>query len=301
MSLPKKSNKWRKVLYEIQDVPDNYVDESFLTEMRKNVYVRKYEYWDLVRQIEVITQQLCTVSCLIVSWWLMDEGMFTPTTLLKMLFPVSMLGFCLYLYLTTQQGERFQALYSNAKTTIVVLCLTDFLSPILKTLTHTISTDTIYAMSVFMILGHLLFHDYGSDAAPISRAVSLNMSLFSSVCLASRLDSSEHVFTLVILALFLFGFWPMLQRTLRRETPWFMDPFTILFTVATFLLLMLIHLYVSVLFLFLIVFINFICPILLMSLQMHKNNIYGPWDEAVIDPDSPRRFSQKVNTKNKTD
>lgn len=28
--------KWRKILYEHQNVPDNYVDESFLEEMKKN-------------------------------------------------------------------------------------------------------------------------------------------------------------------------------------------------------------------------------------------------------------------------
>ena len=31
-----KPNKWRKVLYEDQGVPDNYVDETFLDEMKKN-------------------------------------------------------------------------------------------------------------------------------------------------------------------------------------------------------------------------------------------------------------------------
>jgi len=28
--------RWRKILYEDQGVPDNYVDESFLDEMKKN-------------------------------------------------------------------------------------------------------------------------------------------------------------------------------------------------------------------------------------------------------------------------
>ena len=32
----KKTKHWRKVLYEDQGVPDNYVDESFLDEMKKN-------------------------------------------------------------------------------------------------------------------------------------------------------------------------------------------------------------------------------------------------------------------------
>ena len=30
------ARRWRKVLYEDQGVPDNYVDESFLDEMKKN-------------------------------------------------------------------------------------------------------------------------------------------------------------------------------------------------------------------------------------------------------------------------
>ena len=32
----KRTKVWRKVLYEDQGVPDNYVDESFLDEMKKN-------------------------------------------------------------------------------------------------------------------------------------------------------------------------------------------------------------------------------------------------------------------------
>lgn len=32
----KRRTVWRKVLYKDQGVPDNYVDESFLDEMRKN-------------------------------------------------------------------------------------------------------------------------------------------------------------------------------------------------------------------------------------------------------------------------
>jgi len=39
------------------------------------------------------------------------------------------------------------------------------LSPILMTLTESISTDTIYAMTSFMLLANLLFHDYGTNAA----------------------------------------------------------------------------------------------------------------------------------------
>ena len=51
------------------------------------------------------------------------------------------------------------------KTAVIFVGFGFGLSPILMTLTDTISTDTIYAMTVFMLLGNLLFHDYGASAA----------------------------------------------------------------------------------------------------------------------------------------
>ena len=39
------------------------------------------------------------------------------------------------------------------------------LCPILTSLTVTISSDTIYALSAFMLLINLIFHDYGASNA----------------------------------------------------------------------------------------------------------------------------------------
>lgn len=39
------------------------------------------------------------------------------------------------------------------------------LSPVLASLTETISTDTIYAMTTVMLLANLAFHNYGVQAA----------------------------------------------------------------------------------------------------------------------------------------
>ena len=51
------------------------------------------------------------------------------------------------------------------KTTCIFLAFSYGLSPVLMTLTDTTSTDTIYAMTVAMLLANLLFHDYGPSAA----------------------------------------------------------------------------------------------------------------------------------------
>ena len=55
--------------------------------------------------------------------------------------------------------------WDDLKTALVVAAFGFGLSPILMTLTETVSTDTIYAMTFAMLLTHLLFHDYGADTA----------------------------------------------------------------------------------------------------------------------------------------
>jgi len=42
------NKRWRKILYEDQGVPDNYVDESFLDEMKKNCA------WDISNVLSII-------------------------------------------------------------------------------------------------------------------------------------------------------------------------------------------------------------------------------------------------------
>ena len=39
-----KQRKWRKILYEDQGFPDNYTDESFLEEMKKNCKSAMFSY-----------------------------------------------------------------------------------------------------------------------------------------------------------------------------------------------------------------------------------------------------------------
>lgn len=82
--------------------------------------------------------------------------------------------------------------------------------PVLKTLTKCISPDTIYAMSFFMLLGHLIF-DCGAKAALVSSTLSLNVVLFASVCLASHLPWSLRAF-MVTSAIQVFALGPGYRR-----------------------------------------------------------------------------------------
>lgn len=53
----------------------------------------------------------------------------------------------------------------DLKTFVMFTGFSYCLSPVLASLTETISTDTIYAMTTVMLLANLAFHNYGVQAA----------------------------------------------------------------------------------------------------------------------------------------
>lgn len=52
----------------------------------------------------------------------------------------------------------------DLKTLLIFAGFSYMLSPVLVSLTETIATDTIYAMTTVMLLANLFCHDYGADA-----------------------------------------------------------------------------------------------------------------------------------------
>ena len=273
---------WRRVLYDDQGFPDNYVDESFLSELKINDSVKLYDYWELVFSSVVLTQQLCVICIFILSWWYMGDNTFTPGSILLVGLVTCVFGYFLYLNINQFCFTRAKVL-NDFKTAVLLLGFTAFFSPVLETLTHTISTDTIYTMATLMLLGHFVYHDYDVDAVFASRSVSLTMSVFAAVCLASRLDAVFPTFVTVILAFLLFGLWPPLRRSLWKQKPYILHGIAIFMYIVVFLGFSMINIVSSIVFLLVITSIVFLMPALLLSMQCKKRNISGPWDEAVID------------------
>ncbi|XP_022107077.1 phosphatidylinositol N-acetylglucosaminyltransferase subunit C-like [Acanthaster planci] len=275
-------NKWQKVLYKDQGVPDNYVDESFLRELKNKVTLYDLPY--VIVESGVVTQQISSICLFVVLFIYMEQELLLPVNLLYINAALSLLGYAAHDIVDGGQDrkESSRSRLDDLKSTAIFVAFSYGLSPILKTLTDTISTDTIYAMTVFMLLGNLLFHDYASAETRARRSVSLNASIFASVCLASRLPSTLHAFATVTVAMQLFALWPELRRKLKVHFPRTQIPLTLgssliaLCAVASVshvgaIILILVHLAVT-----------FLVPICLIRLQQFKNNIHGPWDEAVI-------------------
>ena len=275
------TKQWRRVLYEDQPYPDNHVSDEFLAEMTINKNVRLYGYWELVFSSVVITQQLCVVCLFILSWWYMGDKLVSPSSVLAVSLIFCIIGYLLLLTLYQFSFDK-DRIFNDVKTVILLLGFTAFFSPVLETLTHTISTDTIYTMATIMFLGHFAFHDYSVDAAFASRAVSFNMSIFAAVCLASRLNAVYPTFVTIFLAFLLFGLWPPLRRSLWKQAPNLLHLVALVMYVLVFVGFLLVDVFNAVSFIVVLACISFALPALLLSLQSKKNNISGPWDEAVV-------------------
>ncbi|XP_059924026.1 phosphatidylinositol N-acetylglucosaminyltransferase subunit C [Gadus macrocephalus] len=276
---------WRKVLWERQPFPDNYVDERFLEELRRNEGIRQYRYWAVVKEAVLVGQQLSCVAIFITFWLYMEQGLLSPEVLLWTSLIVGVLGYGLHNALRPQLGtdREPRTHLADLQSAAIFLSFTFGFSPVLKTLTESVSTDTVYAMSALMLLAHLVSFPYAHPSP--TGSLSLNAALFASVCLASRLPGALHTFAMLSCALLMFALWPCLLQSIRDHA---IGPSAWL-CVAVCLGgvggLGSRWLGGAVLLALALVSVILLCPLLLVKLQRHKDNIQGPWDEAEIHED----------------
>uniref|UniRef100_A0A914LZ09 PRA1 family protein n=1 Tax=Meloidogyne incognita TaxID=6306 RepID=A0A914LZ09_MELIC len=123
--------KWEKVLYKHQPFPDNYTDDAlFLDQLRTNVI---FEFCRLEfcgsKTILLINLIICFILLSLITFYR-----------------------CFYIY--------WQTLFT-------IFTFGYAFTPVIRTLTTTISTDTIWASAIILFFVSLLVHDYGMDFAPM--------------------------------------------------------------------------------------------------------------------------------------
>ncbi|KAI0147514.1 phosphatidylinositol N-acetylglucosaminyltransferase-domain-containing protein [Xylariaceae sp. FL1272] len=93
------------------------------------------------------------------------------------------------------------------------------LSPILKSLTRSTSSDSIWAMSFWLLAINIFFYDYSSGVGVNHPAsLSTNAALMASTVLASRLPSTGQVFSLTMFSIEVFGLFPVFRRYVRHQS-----------------------------------------------------------------------------------
>lgn len=281
-----RKQSWQKTLYGNEGYPDNYTDPKFLKDLQKNINVQIFEYPEAVLGATKLTHQISLIVVFVLIFVNLHAD--TPLVLPQYLFIgcaiSSAIGYLIYALLKFNRSECFPSMRDDLSTVVSVLLFGYILSPMFHTLTKSISTDTIYTVTFLVFLLHLMCFDYGMPAILVSNAISLNAVVFGALCLASRLRSSFDAFVLLVVTVQLFVLYPQILSALENY-PRIWSRIVPATLIATFNCICLMKLSTSLFVtnIIMMVFIGFIYPFIFCHAQKYKNNIHGPWDEAVVD------------------
>lgn len=272
---PIERDPWRKVLYGNKGYPDNYTDPSFLQELQKNKNVKIFEFREAFLGVTKLNYQISTVTAFLLIFHAMYIDHIEPSSILIYSTFATLFGYIICM----RKEFSITAFSDHIKTVLSVLVFGYITSPLLHTLTQSISTDTIFTMTFFVMLIHLMFFDYGVPAFMVSTAISFNAAIFGAICLSSRLSTSFHAFTLMIVSSELFALLPLFME--RFWSPLWM----LVIAVPSSYFLLNISLSIWLTYILISCFVNIICPYVFVDQQKHKDNIHGPWDEAIVKED----------------
>uniref|UniRef100_A0A336MYW8 CSON006625 protein n=1 Tax=Culicoides sonorensis TaxID=179676 RepID=A0A336MYW8_CULSO len=250
--LKHKRKPWKKNLYENQGYEDNYTDPSFLKELATNKDLKIFTYIEAVRGASrLVFQGSCVTFFLIIFYYLYDNRV-SPQAVFLYSSIATVFGYLCYI------GKKINlsTCIENSRTGICVLVFGYIFSPLLHTLTDTIS---------------------------------LNAAIFGAICLASRLSSSFHAFVLLTMSSEFFALGPILVE--RIWTPYLVIPAGIvcsyfLYQISTPIL---------VTYLWFLIFLNIVCPYIFWKQQENKKTIFGPWDEAIVDEIDVNKDEKRLN------
>eukprot|EP00904_Undaria_pinnatifida_P005674 jgi/Undpi1/2236/HiC_scaffold_12.g05622.m1 len=184
------------------------------------------------------------------------------------------------------EGLSLSAVSSTLASFFLFLAILRIMAPVLRTLTVSYSDDTIYALAVTLSFLHLAFHDYSyanTASGLFQGTLSLNAAIFAAVLLASRLESNEKVFGLVLFALELFAFFPLARREVKKHSLLLHASVTSAMVLPTGLLLFLRHPTLFTAYVATVILVTVACPLWLLRVQQYKLRIEGPWDIAHVE------------------
>lgn len=290
-SITSTQRRWRKVAYGGMQpgFDDNHTDETFLEEMVMNANVVKRDMLKVMLDSVSISQYLCIVALVVLVWTYTLSSTITEKFLLVL--DVTLLGSGFFVLLLTAKMLSFNLLLNY---TIKISFFTTslyVLSPIYHTLTRSISSDSIWALTTSLVILHLFLHNYSGstvkapgalESPTLTSNISLNASIVASLLIASRLPSRLLVFGVILFSLQVFLFAPLVTYCLKKYSFRLHLWFSFVLMGMTLGCVYRLHKLLFVFLLGMLVFVNLVCPYWLIRIQEYKFEINGPWDEAKL-------------------
>ncbi|KAI5962622.1 GPI2 [Candida pseudojiufengensis] len=280
---------WKKLLYLQQPYPDNYNDESFLSQLKRNTTVAKYSYLKLIDDFLLIMfyiSCILLVNLLFIGIYLKNWNPIKPT-IISSILSVIIYQFILKFHNFQRVSSSIKNLSINLKSFIIISFMILISSPILKSLTKSTSSDSIWAISFILNILNSIFFEYSSNEFTVYKPIlSTNLSLSNSIVLASRLNSTIDVFLFILFAIEINILLPLFDSSFRNlKTP---PNLKILHYLVVFITFNLVNYWIYELlnykfliyWLISVIIIIFIMPGYFLFLQRYKNELQGPWDIA---------------------
>lgn len=178
----KQKPKWKRILYEKQPYEDNHVDDSFLSSMVTNANVQAYDYLALSFDTLAIIQQVSAVVLFLIMFGHLWQGKLSAKYLVWVNVTLLFVGYATRVFLEedvhmNQLMTLLQHISANIRQLFLFACILLGLSPVLKTLTFSFSSDTIYALTIVLYSMHLVLHDYSFVNLSNSKQVYLSIPL----------------------------------------------------------------------------------------------------------------------------
>jgi len=273
---------WQRVLWLKQNqYPDNYLDESFLQNLQRNVNVRQYTYRGLIMDTLPVTQHLSLIMVFVAVFTWLYTGALSNKSLVGNTVVTSLCGYFWWESLALVKPSRLAVVTSGSILTLLLLMI----SPVLQTLSKATTSDSIWPLSAALFLLNAILAEYGTgsgtskDPLHFPSSLSLNAAVSASAVLSSRLDLYLDVFALMLFSIECFALLPLLRRRIESSTV------QLWLTTGTVLCALFLLARVSVptaaLYALSVLALQLGVPFWLLSLQSLKNELKGPWDAAV--------------------
>lgn len=294
-SPPSTSNKpkFQRVLWCAQPYPDNYHDPSFRDHLQRNRSAQRtiYGYPTLVICALPVSAHLSSVMIFVGLFAYLYENLINAQELIWFTIVLGVVGYLVWERSKADRGTNRQAVLRSAVILIFLLLL---ISPVLKTLTLSTESDSIWVLSSILLTINILLADYrdgreslieGSLDVSFPSALSINAAISASVVLASRLSSNADVFALVLFAVEWFTLFPLMRRDVMRKHPdSLFRPIVLNISLASLAFMIGSSLSISLGLIYLLIVpigTVFILPGIYVWVQRYKKDLGGPWDCAV--------------------
>jgi len=251
---------WRRVLYLRQPYPDNYVGPDFFRVTKKRLHVTRSE---AIKGCLPVTREVCSCFLLLAAYLGLSSSLLPAPALLT--------AAALYTALACPALARPFLGLAGSVALAAVAC--GCLVSVVRSLTASVATDTVHACTAALLCLHVILHDYGANVALGNETLSQNVGVFACVCLASRLHGYWPVFAFTVTGIALFA------RPADTEQPSSTIGSCALMA-ATCACVCVYAEELAPVYVCAVSVCGLGMPLAYTAMQHHRQNIYGPWDEA---------------------